>query len=1557
MTEIHRIPALAPGKQYIVNVRAINGSKASEWSAARVMTTVSDAIAPGPVTGLSADFSSVDLVLAWTAPSPMPTDFDKYVITVTSGGAAKTFTTKSTKFTLPLEQNISLWGSIKTTFDVSIVAVDRTGNASAAATATATNAVPANISAPLSSDFTSPDVVLSWPALSPLPVDFDRYKISMTANSITKTYYSTSPLFTLPYSQNVTDFSGARASFSVSVKAVDLLGQESAQALSGTATNASPSAPTTFAGNFDSQDAVVAWTAPSPLPSDFDKYKIVMTNGTTSKTYYSFAPAYTLPLSKNAVDFSGAKPTFSISITTVDIFGQESSALPGTVTNAAPAVPTSLVSSFDSPDMILSWTDPSPMPTDFDKYRVTLYNSANGGVTKTYHTKVPKLDYLFANNAADFAGARPSITATVYTMDIFGQSSTALPSTPTAIVNAAPSGTPTHTLAGGIMNYTVSWTAIDTSTFKDYAYTSVLTSATQNGTYASVWQGTDNPITIGTTTSNAVWVKIAHYDVFGQVGSYSVASSVTPTPVVLLDTTAPGAPTVPDTGNFLTIAINSTDPTGNSGWLTVKFKQPADISDISFYEIKYKQSTGSIWNSVIVAQSGSGSTALENVIPVQVGHTYDVEVRAVDFQTNTSTALTGTSGSLSVTTVATPSMPLSAARNAKSIQISHNLCVNGTSTRLPPYVSRLDVYVGPTGNTVRLLGSIPIVPTDNSKTAVLEWLDSGYATSTDNYLVVKAVSFSGVVSLASPQISITTGLSDVTTAVRAFIGTANIEDLTANKITAGTGIINALDVKNTLTIASGGALQSSNFSGGSAGYQLSETGLTIRDGTIKASALELQTERNLVPMKNVVYGYQASDTTIEDTLCDVWPSPGFVAFSTSSAALGTGSHPSGHYLSMGITANVAAQYVFFGNGGAADYTISVSPGKKYIVSAYVHTSVAGDTIKFFYKTSGTTYESPDNKTLTNGAWVRVSHVFTIAGTLGDADILIQLGVRIPNLVSARTVSLHGLQLEERTGSTDSPSIFKIPWGTTIDGAMITTGAIRSSDYAPGTDGWAIDFLGNCEFNGDLAKFRGEIASGSFSVTPTGEMTITADSPSLSITDTSGVLYSRISTIFSGGLETSIFGLRLENEETDDSDGTVVFQYPPGLFIRKSGNLVEFANGWREDGSNSIAVTTTASTSGASGASTITVASVTGITVGDRVTGTGISYYAYVTAIGTPTALTVTLSHPNIATVSGNISFFTQGTPLGISKLTLGAGMGTDSWHSQRGAVLQSQWPIEINTGNVVYLAGKNVMQSQFWTTEFPPESVYGFRGISINTDAWRLERLDITGLTATCAGGTSVTVSSASMLAVGQWIRWSDLSAYSRIESIVGTAITVYPAMTAETSHAIVVAESQTIDITSTGRAVLHSDRQVRVDSGIFGGALSRVEVNNSNIVLSSGLRSWTLSSTEYWTDVSFSNSWANYNNTSGTYFTVQYKKNPDNTISMRGMATHSSSPTTSSICTLPVGYRPYKRIRFLCGCMNDVALVDILPTGEVTVLNYGPSGNSAVLSLDGVYFSLDTYS
>jgi hypothetical protein len=70
---------------------------------------------------------------------------------------------------------------------------------------------------------------------------------------------------------------------------------------------------------------------------------------------------------------------------------------------------------------------------------------------------------------------------------------------------------------------------------------------------------------------------------------------------------------------------------------------------------------------------------------------------------------------------------------------------------------------------------------------------------------------------------------------------------------------------------------------------------------------------------------------------------------------------------------------------------------------------------------------------------------------------------------------------------------------------------------------------------------------------------------------------------------------------------------------------------------SMAIYTAASTTatGTAGAATITVASASGIVVGQYVTGTGISTGAYVLAIST---LTITLSVVNSGTVSGTINF-------------------------------------------------------------------------------------------------------------------------------------------------------------------------------------------------------------------------------------------------------------------------------------------------------------------------------
>lgn len=104
------------------------------------------------------------------------------------------------------------------------------------------------------------------------------------------------------------------------------------------------------------------------------------------------------------------------------------------------------------------------------------------------------------------------------------------------------------------------------------------------------------------------------------------------------------------------------------------------------------------------------------------------------------------------------------------------------------------------------------------------------------------------------------------------------------------------------------------------------------------------------------------------------------------------------------------------------------------------------------------------------------------------------------------------------------------------------------------------------------------------------------------------------------------------------------------------------------------------------------------------------------------------------------------------------------------------------------------------------------------------------------------------------------------------------------------------------------------------------------------------------WQSVSFTNGWGNYGS---SYNTAGYFKDSQGIVHLKGLVKGGTIGGSSTIFTLPVGYRPAKReLQIVASHPNgSVGRCDILSNGQVLAYH----GNSGWFSLDGITFKADT--
>jgi hypothetical protein len=705
-------------------------------------------------------------------------------------------------------------------------------------------------------------------------------------------------------------------------------------------------------------------------------------------------------------------------------------------------------------DAVTQNADASPL-LDLSHYIVMLTDGTTVVNVKTTNTFY---DLAFETNKAFFGTPKPTVSITVFAVDTTGNVSE--PSTTLSATNPPPPD-PTGVAAAGIVGgVSMKW---DTQDIDDLAAYDVYMSTTGSGftptTGNRIYTGTGNRLVFDSSSLGIVhYFKIRSRDVFDSISGY-VTVSATPISPTDVDTTAPGVPT----GLGVTMAVDTNDSAFATAALS--WTAPSD-TDLAGYVIRYKQNASSTYDYVNVPVGTTSITIGGLVVGVQ----YNFSVQAYDRSTNRSAFSTAVNGTAVNTAPSTPAAPVAVA-DVMSIQVSHSL-QKATSGRLESDVSYFEVHLGTTSTFTAsdstMIGQLQVEP---GSTFVSEiFTTPAQDTSLARWVRVIAVDRGGLKSAASAVASVTVGLISNAYIANATITSAKIASLEANKITAGTGIINALLIKSSLTVDTGGTVKSTNYVAGSTGYQLSNNTLEINGGTIRAAALLLQDAPNIVLP-------QYSDFEFQST----WYTGKTVTFNdggTTTWAIATAPEVTPKFgtqcLKHTWTGGGTFSRVYQGSS-FTDYNIIVEPNTDYIASVWVYNPTgSGDkTVGFGVKMGdGVTYPQPGGTPIVvaNGTWTRIQGVFN---TGANSTLMTYM-----SLYNAGSVYFDGLQIERKlTGSTVA-SPWRAPSSTSIDGGIIRTGEIRSTALANGLSGqpaWSINMTGGAQF-GD-ATVRGRIVVG------------------------------------------------------------------------------------------------------------------------------------------------------------------------------------------------------------------------------------------------------------------------------------------------------------------------------------------------------------------------------------------------------------------------------------------------------------------------------------------------
>ncbi|MCP4648843.1 MAG: hypothetical protein GY853_02010, partial [PVC group bacterium] len=178
-------------------------------------------------------------------------------------------------------------------------------------------------------------------------------------------------------------------------------------------------------------------------------------------------------------------------------------------------------------------------------------------------------------------------------------------------------------------------------------------------------------------------------------------------------------------------------------------------------------------------------------------------------------------------------------------------------------------------------------------------------------------------------------------------------------------------------------------------------------------------------------GYSAwlDDDILSSTMS---PVGGTVELDTSKKVYGT--------QSFKLTATTSNAYQYFTSGGG-NYNISITPNKKWIISCYVNSSIAGKQTKLFIKTPTPTWLSVI-ETITNAdEWQRVYGVIDLSANSSTTCMF-----RVDNNGGAGNIMwFDGLMLEEQIDGATTPSQYVMPEATGQSPKVIIESLNISSD--------------------------------------------------------------------------------------------------------------------------------------------------------------------------------------------------------------------------------------------------------------------------------------------------------------------------------------------------------------------------------------------------------------------------------------------------------------------------------------------------------------------------------
>ena len=269
-------------------------------------------------------------------------------------------------------------------------------------------------------------------------------------------------------------------------------------------------------------------------------------------------------------------------------------------------------------------------------YLVTL---TSGLDTKTFNLlpiagTTQKFSMSLASNRAAFGVPKTSFSGSVRTVDIYGNTGTAVTFVNIAYVNSLTP--PTITATEIQQGYSIAYTTPTSSSYDHIEIEEVESSASSapSSGYSVIFSGVANPAPIIRPNQNKRWVRARFADNIGSFSAYSTAIAATPLSPITADTTPPAAPA---TGSVTAGVDNSTGATvGFNAYLNISWNAVSDTS-LRGYRIRFREN-GTTNPYSYVDSPGTGTSFRLNGLAI--GTVYEVGVASYDEYNNTSSAYT-----------------------------------------------------------------------------------------------------------------------------------------------------------------------------------------------------------------------------------------------------------------------------------------------------------------------------------------------------------------------------------------------------------------------------------------------------------------------------------------------------------------------------------------------------------------------------------------------------------------------------------------------------------------------------------------------------------------------------------------------------------------------------------------------------------------------------------------------------------------------------------------------------------------------------------------------------